>query len=199
MVYSSKQTCSKLNFPCAATPSGILHLQCGILHGMQCGYMLWSVPFRGLQGNIFSPMIISTGRRGNPRCRAWGTFFFFSELAVTHNFFPHSSVLCDILPFLIYIFPEMPLSWLRCSVVPCSESIGTLWIWLFPAWSSPWPLLTWTSPAAPTNNIWPSAFSTDALAGSLVSSVLGHTQLQMFKILYKQHIRQQWLLRHLKV
>ena len=130
----------------AAAPSGNLRLlQCRILHGIQVGYLLWSGPVHGMQGNLF--------------CSAWNTSSFsFSELAFFYPFF--LSAQCGILPVLIYISPKVSPSWLRGLAVPCGGSVGAIWKWLCLAWSNPW--FSW--PAVPTHTTLTPALSTDVPA-----------------------------------
>ena len=45
--------------------------------------------------------------------------------AVSHTFFPHSSPLCSILPFLRYAFTKALPAWLRGLAEPCCRAAGT--------------------------------------------------------------------------
>ena len=82
-------------------------LQCAVLHGLQCGYLLWHGPFHGLQGNNCSTMVCPWSA---------GEYLFwplehllspasFLTLVLTGLFptlFSPSflSLLCGVLPFL---------------------------------------------------------------------------------------------------
>jgi len=53
-------------------------------------------------------------------------------------FFPHSSLPMQLfLPFLKYILPEAPSTWLLISAMPCCGTAGSIWNGLHPAWGSP--------------------------------------------------------------
>jgi len=95
----SRRTCSSMSRSHAADHSGHIRVcQHGLLHR--------------LQGNVCS-------------C-TWSRPFlsFVSDLGVCRAVSPTSSLLCSIVPFLKYLFPEAPLALLMGTAVSCSGSVA---------------------------------------------------------------------------
>ena len=134
--------------------SGHVHLPwCGVLHRLQCGYLLQYGPLHGILWITCSTIVSPTGYRGmSSPVGTWITSnSSFPDLGisriVSHAFSPHCTQ--NFLPFLKYVFPKVPSPWLRGSAMPCR---GVGWSWLELSVSGtgqPWPPLTEATPAAP--------------------------------------------------
>lgn len=90
-------------------------------------YLLHHGFFHRLQGNLCSG--------------AWNTSPFCSDLcacrAVSHTFFPCSSLLWNILPFLKNVFKEVPPSSLMGPAASYMSCFGVSWLQPCPAWGTP--------------------------------------------------------------
>lgn len=139
-----------MNSQWTTIPSGNLHLfQCGVLHGIQCRYLLWSGPLRGLQGNAFYTVVSSIGCRGISAVVPGSTSSFsFSELPVSHSFFltPQCCVaFCLFLP----TFSQ------RCHYLCWKAQLCVCWSHLEMSVSSMGqPLASQRLPCRPTCNTW---------------------------------------------
>jgi len=141
-----QKTCSRTSSSPQAVAPGSSHLLCGLSMGCTRTTCLTRV--------------FSTGCRGSSAL-APGALLPSSSLTLVlqgcfSHIFPHSSLPCSVLPFIKYIFPEVPPLWPRGSAVPCG---GVGWSWLGPAVSGagqPRPLLSprWP-PAALAARDWP--------------------------------------------
>lgn len=106
--------CSRISPPMNTVPSENIYL---LHHGF----------FHRLQGNLCSG--------------AWNTSPFCSDLcacrAVSHTFFPCSSLLWNILPFLKNVFKEVPPSLLMGPAASYMSCFGVSWLQPCPAWGTP--------------------------------------------------------------
>lgn len=64
------------------------------------------------------------------------------------HIFTHSSLPCRILPFLKYVFPEVPPWWLRGSAMPCGGAAGAGRAWHGAALADPHRACPAASPAS---------------------------------------------------
>lgn len=144
----------KISFltPCPCSHGGVSHrpqsftscsritVPSGNIHLLHYGF------FHKLQGNFCSG--------------AWNTSPSCSDLcacrAVSHTFFPHSSLLCSILPFLKNVFKEVPPFLLMGPTASYMSCFGVSWLQLLTACQqheAPWPLFTEALQQSPTDKI----------------------------------------------
>lgn len=119
-----------LFFPCTLLPCfsiGPLHrlqsfrinlLWPGVFHRLQYGCLLCCGLSMGcrVMPDSTSPLQGLQGFPGAPLSLMWVLAGLFLTV------FP--SLLGSVLPFLTYVFPEAPPSWLRASALPCLGSVG---------------------------------------------------------------------------
>lgn len=103
----------------------------GILHILQCEYLLWCDPLHELQGITKSLMISSKTHRLQENTSYsffWSAFFSFADLGVfrilSHTFFLILQKSAQYFPFLKYAFTEvLPASLMGSAMFRC-ESVG---------------------------------------------------------------------------
>lgn len=121
-------------------PGSTLYHCVGVLHGLQCGYLLWHGPLHGLKGSSFKSYHgITLGCRqiSAPAPEApppTPSFLTFTFSGLFHTLFSSFfSLLYSILHFLKYIFPVEPPVWLMSLAVSLDRSIaklsGTVCVW----------------------------------------------------------------------
>lgn len=121
------------SFPWAADPGHILLLLHGVLHGLQCGYLLQGLqrvsllchgPLHGLQGNLS----FSTWSNSCPSFLVLvPSYFFLTPLSQSCT----TMFLLLFLPFPRYDTTEAPPRLLMGSAMCCGSSAGSgcLWQW----------------------------------------------------------------------
>lgn len=114
-----------------------------VFHRQQCRHLLHHGPMRAAGAQSASPWSSPRVARDSP---LWHLEYllpaFFTaprvcgSACLTFLLLTLTDAMHHFPPFLKYTFPDVPPSWLRCSVVSSGVSVGPIWKWLEPAMSS---------------------------------------------------------------